>query len=167
MIRNSILAIAMLPLFGAAAAMAQAPGPAPGPGPGGQPPPCVQEFFKLRDAAQARGKAIEAAAKRRAQPQEICGLFNNFVGAEAQMIKYAEANNVWCGIPLQALEQMKNAHIQSQKTRANICKVAASPPRPTGPTLGEALGATPAPNAGNIKKGSGTFDTLTGSPPQR
>ena len=87
-----------------------------------------------------------------------------FIGAEAKVVKYAETNNVWCGIPLQALEQMKNAHIKSQQARSNVCKAAAQGPRPAGPTLGDALGVTPNPSSNNVKRGSGTFDTLTGSP---
>lgn len=130
----------------------------------GQPPPCVREFLKLRSAAEKGGQAIQAAAKRKANPKELCGLFNSFIGAEAKVVKYAETNNVWCGIPLQALEQMKNAHIKSQQARSNVCKAAAQGPRPAGPTLGDALGVTPNPSSSNVKKGSGTFDTLTGSP---
>src|SRR6266699_856424 len=42
---------------------------------------------------------------------------------------------------------------------------AAAGPRQAGPTLSDALGATPlVPNASATKKGSSTFDTLTGSP---
>ncbi|MGE0563148.1 MAG: hypothetical protein AB7O50_01415 [Pseudolabrys sp.] len=161
MTRFLIAAGTMLALTAAAHAQAQAPNPFEQ----GQVPPCVQEFIKLRDVAQKRGEAIQAASKRRADPRELCGLFNTFVGAESKVVKYAEANHVWCGIPPQALEQMKNAHINSQKARSNICKVAAQgPPQPRGPSLGDALGTTPVPNASNVKKGSGTFDTLTGSP---
>jgi hypothetical protein len=132
--------------------------------PQGPPPACIQGFIKLRDATEKRGQAIQAAAKRKADPKELCGLFNAFVSAEAKVVKYAEEKNVWCGIPPQAIEQMKNAHIKSQQTRANVCKVAAQGPRPSGPSLGDALGVTPIPNSSNVKKGSGTFDTLTGSP---
>src|SRR5512143_1606048 len=33
-----------------------------------QPPPCVQDFFKLRDAAAKRADAIRAAGERKAAP---------------------------------------------------------------------------------------------------
>jgi hypothetical protein len=168
MIRPFFLAFAVLAATAGDAALAQGTAPAPNPfeqgQPQGQPPPCVQEFIKLRDAAQKRGEAIQAAAKRKAAPTELCGLFNAFVAAEAKVVKFAETKNVWCGIPPQAIEQMKNAHLKSQETRTNVCKVAAQGPRPSGPSLGDALGVTPIPNANNVKRGSGTFDTLTGTP---
>jgi hypothetical protein len=169
MTRYVLLAIAALALTAGDVALAQAPAQAPAqaaPNPfeQGQPPPCVREFLKLRNAAEKGGQAIQAAAKRKANPKELCSLFNSFIGAEAKVVKYAETNNVWCGIPLQALEQMKNAHIKSQQARSNVCKAAAQGPRPAGPTLGDALGVTPNPSSNNVKRGSGTFDTLTGSP---
>ncbi|MGE0061796.1 MAG: hypothetical protein AB7T86_06940 [Xanthobacteraceae bacterium] len=171
MTKTILLAFVALPLA-AGDVLAQGSAPAPNPfeqgqsqsQPPGQPPPCVQEFIKLRDVAQKRGQAIQAAAKRKANPKELCGLFNSFVAAEAKVVKFAETKNVWCGIPPQAIEQMKNAHLKSQETRSNVCKVAAQGPRPSGPSLGDALGVTPIPSASNTKKGSGTFDTLTGSP---
>lgn len=170
--KTLLTAIALLPLLAAAhAAHAQTPGQAPPPGqfsaqppPPGDPPPCLKEFIALRDVVEKRGMAIQAAAKRKAQAKEVCGLFNSYVTAEAKVVNFAEKNNVWCGIPPQALEQMKAQHGQALQTRTNICKVAAQGPRPAGPTLGDALGVTPIPNANNTKRGSGTFDTLTGSP---
>lgn len=173
MIRPLFLAFAVLAVTAGDAALAQGNAPAPNPfeqgqpqqgQPQGQPPQCIQEFIKLRDAAQKRGQAIQAAAKRKAAPPELCGLFNAFVAAEAKVVKFAEDKNVWCGIPPQAIEQMKNMHLKSQETRTNVCKVAAQGPRPSGPSLGDALGVTPVPNASNVKRGSGTFDTLTGTP---
>ncbi len=46
-----------------------------------------------------------------------------------------------------------------------ICDVAAQGSRQAGPSLSDALGTTPlVPDASTAKKGSSTFDTLTGSP---
>jgi hypothetical protein len=59
---------------------------------------------------------------------------------------------------------MKSNHQKTHETRVRICQIAANPPRPAGPTLGEALGTTPVPDANNVKTGRGTFDTLTGTP---
>jgi hypothetical protein len=130
-----------------------------------QEPPCMAEFVKLRDDAGSKARKIEAATKQKQRPsaQVACGLFNSYAAAEIKMIKYAEKNKGWCGIPDDFISQMKQAHARTDETRDRICQVAAAPPRPAGPSLSEALGAT-APTAGNIKTGHGTFDTLTGTP---
>ena len=126
-------------------------------------PPCIKDFLKLREDAQKKAGALQAAGKRKASPKEACGLFNAFYAAEAKLIKFSTANQASCGIPPQAIEGMKAQHTQTASVRANVCRIAAAPPRPAGPNLSDALSA-PIPNENNIKTGRGTFDTLTGSP---
>jgi hypothetical protein len=156
-------------MFIAALGLAATAGPAWAqmqPGAGQQPPPCIKKFMALRGIAETKAKAIEAAGKRKPRPtaQEACGLFNAFSTAEAKLIKYAAENQTWCGIPPQVVDQMKQAHERTTKTRTRICQVASTQQaRPHGPTLSDALGGA-APDASNIKTGRGTFDTLTGSP---
>lgn len=129
-----------------------------------QQPPCFTNFVKLRDAAQKRAGAIQAASKHKPSAKEACGLFNSFSAAEAKMVKYAEANQASCGIPPQIIKGMKEQHAKTNTIRANVCRVAAAgPPRPAGPSLSDALSA-PIPDSNNIKRGGGTFDTLSGSP---
>ncbi len=128
-----------------------------------EPPPCVKDFLKLREDAQKKAGAIQAAGKRKVPPKEACNLFNIFYAAEAKLIKYASANQASCGIPPQAIEGMKAQHTKTGGIRTNVCRIAAAPQRPAGPNLSDALSA-PIPNENNIKTGRGTFDTLTGSP---
>lgn len=132
-----------------------------------QMPPCVQKFVALRNDAATKAKALEAAGKRKHKPtaQEACGLFNAFSAAEGKLLKYADENATWCGIPPQVVSQMKTAHERTTTARTRVCRVAAEQrARPRGPTLSDALGAA-APDANNIKTGQGgTFDTLTGAP---
>ncbi|MFN3657418.1 MAG: hypothetical protein ACK4UO_09225 [Pseudolabrys sp.] len=143
------------------AARAQQPMP---PGQAGQqPPPCVQEFFKLRDDAQKKASAIRAANERKVPPKEACALFNTFAASEAKMIKYAVENQVWCGIPPEVIDSMKKGQAQGAGIRQKVCAAAAQPQRPAGPSLSDTLGG-PVPNSSNIKTGRGTFDTLTGTP---
>lgn len=133
------------------------------PAPQQQPPPCIKEFLRLRNDAENKGKAIHAASERKANPREACHLFTVFTAAESKMIKYAVDNSVWCGIPPQAVQQMKQGHAKAMEIRSKVCRVAAEPPAPAGPSLSDAL--TPrVPDAENIKTGRGTFDTLTGTP---
>jgi len=130
-----------------------------------QPPPCIAEFIRLRDDTEKKAKAIRAASDRHAPPKEACGLFNSFTAAEAKLIKYATDNSVWCSIPNEVIENLKAGHTKAMEIRAKVCEAANRPQAaaPRQPTLSDALGA-PVPDAGNIKTGRGTFDTLTGSP---
>lgn len=129
-----------------------------------QEPACVQEFGKLRDDAAKKASLIREASKRKAPPAEACKLFNAFSAAEEKMLKYAETNTVWCGVPPQIVTQLKQQHKQTTELRTRICQAAANPPRPRGPTLSDTLGA-PVTDANSIRTGrGGTFDTLTGSP---
>lgn len=127
-------------------------------------PACAKEFFKLRDETEKNGNAIQEAGKRKVPPPVACRLFNAFVSAEAKMIKYATAKAAECGIPAQAITQMKQSHAKSTEIRTRVCRVAeAGPPRPQAPSLSDALN-TPVPDSANIKTGRGTYDTLTGTP---
>ena len=160
-LRRALLAAAcLLPLAGGAA-YAQFP---PAPGQPQQEPPCMTDFTKLRNDADAKGRAIQAASQRHAQPKEACRLFSAFQASEAKMLKYAKDNQVWCGIPPQIIDQIKLSHDKTVEIRTKICKIAEAPPRPAGPSLSDAL-TGPIPDSSNIKSGGGgTFDTLTGSP---
>jgi hypothetical protein len=127
-----------------------------------QEPPCVQEFFKLRGDAEKKGLAIKAANDRKASPKEACQLFGAFITAQTKMLKYASDNTVWCGIPPQVIENLKQSVTKISEVRTRVCQAAAVP-QATGPSLSDAL-SNPVPNSNNIKTGRGTFDTLTGSP---
>lgn len=156
--RASAVAACLLPVVGAtAAAQFQQPPQQQ------QPPPCVTNFFKLRDDATQKAEAIKAASNRHASPAEACKLFNVFSAAEEKMIKYAVDNTTWCGIPPQVVEGLKKSHARTIEIRAKVCRAAAAPPRPAGPSLSDAFSA-PITDSSNIRTGRGTFDTLTGNP---
>jgi len=159
-LRRAIIIACLVPLFaGAANGQFQPVQPA---APQQEPPPCVKEFFKLRDDAELKGKAIKAANDRKASPKEACQLFGAFVAAQSKMLKYASENTTWCGIPPQVVENIKLSVTKMSEVRNRICQAAASPMQ-QGPSLSDAL-TSPVPDSNNIKTGRGTFDTLTGSP---
>jgi hypothetical protein len=133
--------------------------------PGGK-PPCYDDFMPLREEAQKRANLISQAGKRKAPPNEICQLFTRFAEAETKVIKFVEENGTWCGIPPEALKQMKESQGKGDEVRKKVCAAAANP-APRGPTLGDALGTTRVPDVGKARTGTGTFDTLTGSTPAR
>jgi hypothetical protein len=154
-------------LFIAACLLPSAVGPAAAqfpPPPQRQESPCVKDFSKLRDDAAKKASAIQSASARHATPHEACQLFNAFSAAEAKMLKYAVDNSVWCGIPPQVVNGIKQSHAKTNEIRTRVCQAAAAgPPRPAGPSLSDALNA-PVIDSNDIKTGRGTFDTLTGTP---
>ena len=123
----------------------------------------MKDFIPLREAAEKRAMAIRAASERHASPKEACSLFNALVAAEAKVVKFAIANATSCGIPEQAITQIKASHSNTTQLRGRVCQAAANP-QPSGPSLGDALGTSRVPDATNVKPGRGTFDTLTGTP---
>jgi hypothetical protein len=128
-----------------------------------QPPPCIQEFGKLRDEAQKRAHAIQVASERKATPKEACALFNSFSAAELKMIKFATDKATSCGIPPEVLVNLKKGHVRTSDIRTKVCQAAARPAQPAAPSLSDALTA-PVADSKNIRSGGGTFDTLSGTP---
>jgi hypothetical protein len=126
---------------------------------------CIEEFGKLRDAAQKRALAIRTASQHKAQAKEACGLFNAFSEAETKMIKFANSNATKCGIPPDIAKTLTQNHAKTNEIRTRVCQAAAGPAPSAAPSLSDALSA-PVPDASNIKTGTGTgtYDTLTGTP---
>jgi hypothetical protein len=126
-------------------------------------PPCMTDFTVLRDDAEKKARAIRDASTRRVDAKEACRLFNALTAVEAKMVKFAVANAASCGIPQQIVDQIKGSHKNTDGMRGRVCAAAAQA-RPAAPTLGDALSTTPIPNSSNIRRGGGTYDTLTGTP---
>jgi hypothetical protein len=154
---RAIFALCVIPLC-ASAAKAQVQS-----APAQEPPPCVQEFFKLREDTEKKAAAIKTANERKAPPREACQLFGALVAAQSKILKYATDNSTWCGIPPQVTVNLKESLAKVSEIRTKVCQAAAAPARPQGPSLSDAL-TSPVPDSNNIKTGRGTFDTLTGSP---
>lgn len=155
-LRRAILIAACLTPAAAASAVAQLPPPQ-------QAPPCMQDFVKLRADAAKKATDIREASARHVDAREACKLFNAFSAAEAKMMKYTIDNAVWCGIPPNVINEIKQSHAKTVEIRTKVCRAAAAPQRPAGPTLSDTLTA-PVTDSNNIRTGRGTFDTLTGTP---
>ena len=136
-----------------------------GPGPGMAPPqepPCIKDFMALRQEAEKRAGAIKAGMEKKVPREEACKLFKSFAAAEIKLIKFAESSAMSCGIPPQAIAQMKAGHERTSKARTQVC--AAGPAdKPAAPSLSDALGTSNAPVPEVSKGTGGTFDTLTGN----
>jgi hypothetical protein len=172
-----VLALAVLPVWPAAAQFGGMPGMPGSPGmspgmPGGpfgaapqQPPAICQQLLVQRDEAAKHGQAIQAGGQKKVPPEEMCKLFKTFLSSESKMLKGLEQNSSTCGVPPDVIKQVKASHDKASQIGKQICDVAAQGPRPSGPSLSDALGTTPTvPDATTAKKGQGTFDTLSGSP---
>ena len=174
------LALAVMPLWQAAAQFGGAPGmpgapmsPVPGMSPGApgasfsapqQPPPACQQLLSTRDDVAKAGQALQAAGQRKAPADEVCKLFKAFLAAESKMIKGLQDHSSTCGVPSEVLKQVQDGHGKASEVSKKVCD-AAQAPRQAAPSLSDALGAGPmVPDASTAKKGQSTFDTLTGSP---
>ncbi len=118
-----------------------------------------QTFPTIRAQAEKDASAIKTASDRKATREEVCAAFTRFVRSEGQMAKFLETNQRTCGIPADAVKQVKAAHARTQQIRRQVC---AAPAAPRGPSLSDALGG-PILSDEPPKPGRGTFDTLTGS----
>ena len=130
--------------------------------------PCQEEFLTLQKEREKRGTALKEAQTRKAKPEraEFCSMLKSYSASEALVVKFMETNNVWCGIPPQAVEQMKGVYAATQKVQKQVCNPAAAGPSgpPPPPSLSDALGTSRVPDSTTTRPGRGTLDTLTGNP---
>jgi hypothetical protein len=131
---------------------------------------CGNEIGPLRAAVEKEGLNVKAAIEAKDRTQ-ICESIKRFASTEAKFVKYIEDNSSWCGIPPDAVKQLKANHQHSLGLRGKACSAGAQGARPAGPPpgpgLSDALGTSRGPTPGQAKTGRGTFDTLTGNPFQR
>ena len=126
------------------------------------PPPACQQLLTLRGDTQKGAQAINDAGKRKAPPAEACKLFKSFLAAEDRMIKAVDNNGPQCGLPPDVSKQLREGHAKAQQIATQVCDAAARGGSPAGPSLSDALGVSPSVPDTN-KRGTGTFDTLTGT----
>jgi hypothetical protein len=128
-------------------------------------PPCMKDFVKLRDDAEKHAGAVMAGQKNKVPLSEACKLLTAFSASQERLLSFAKKKQTTCGIPPELIQQISTGHANVARARTKVCQMAAAPQRPAGPSLSDALGG-PIPDASNIKtgRGTGTFDTLTGTP---
>ncbi len=172
----SVAAAAYLSLTLSAAAQMMGPGMGfPGAGTGGfntapaapppqqQMPPCFTEFAPLRGEAEKRANTLKAAMAKKAGREEACNLIKRFSEAEAKVVKFITTNAQSCGIPAQAVTQMRSNHERTVKMQTQVCSASAGPAKPSGPGLSEALGTARGGTLDPLAPQSGGLDTLTGN----
>jgi hypothetical protein len=127
--------------------------------PGGAQAICAG-FEKIKDEAEIRGKAIQAAAKSHDR-KVMCAAVTRFVEQETKVVKFLADNKTACGVPDQAVANAQASHLKTVDFRDKVC---AEAPEPKAPTLSDALGTPTLDTAKNTKTGKGTLDSLTGNP---
>jgi hypothetical protein len=127
--------------------------------PGGAQAICAS-FTKLKEEAEVRGKAIQAAGKSHDR-KVMCGAVTRFVEQETKVVKFLVDNQAACGVPPQAVANAKASHQKTVEFRDKVC---AEAPAPKPPSLSDALGTPTLDTAKNTKTGKGTLDSLTGNP---
>jgi hypothetical protein len=143
------------------------PGMSPmGGGGGGGAPPCFTEFTKLRTEVEKRGAAAKAANERHAQREEFCKVITALAVAADKWAKFTEKEAKGCGIPGDAVTQIKGESEHLGKIKTQVCS--AGPAAAAGPpSLSEALGTDRMPiddgNKATAKRG-GVLDSMTGAP---
>jgi hypothetical protein len=142
------------------------PGSPAGPGFGGPPagpPPGCQQLLQVRDEYQKNGSAISSASKAKAEPAEACKLFKTFLASESKMIQSMEQHKEECGVPAEAIKNIRDGHAKASQVGKQVCEMAAQGPRAVGPSLSDALNSSPTlPETNSSAPNHGTYDTLTG-----
>lgn len=132
---------------------------------------CMTDFAAIREDMQTKGKALEAAGKRKAPPQELCPLFRSYTATEAKLVKYLTDNKEWCQIPDEAIQQSQASNKKTTELRDKVCAAAASgaagpggpaKPPPQG-SMSSALGVTTGYGSVGSSGSGGVFDTLSGN----
>jgi hypothetical protein len=119
-------------------------------------------FPAIRAEVEKGFGLIKVAGERKASREEACSLFKSAVAKEAKMLKFLETNRTVCGVPLQAINQVKTNHANTTRIRNQVCS--AGPTGPVAaPSLSDALGGPVIADDPNAAKGRGTFNTLTGN----
>ena len=163
-------------------APAMAPGPAGPPMGMGQPmqpmgqsmgPPamnaaqqeCLHKFTELRQDVEKHALAAKGGADKHVSREEMCKLVTAYSGAEAKWLKYSDDNMTRCGIPKDAIEQIRGVHLRTADARKRVCAAGPQAGPAAPPTLSEALGTMKLPSQETEKRkpGGGTLDTLTGN----
>lgn len=126
---------------------------------------CLHKFTELRQDVEKHALAAKGGADKHVSREEMCKLVTAYSGAEAKWLKYSDDNMTRCGIPKDAIEQIRGVHLRTADARKRVCAAGPQAGPAAPPTLSEALGTMKLPSQETEKRkpGGGTLDTLTGN----
>jgi len=123
-----------------------------------------EAFLPLRSEAEKAVVAVNAAGQKKAPREEFCQLFTRLANATAKMLKFLEQNKAQCGVPEQAIVNVRNEHNRTLTIRKNACAAGSGPAPSAAPSLSEVLSSPILPDEAGARPNTGTFNTLTGNP---
>jgi hypothetical protein len=103
-------------------------------------PSCQAELDKHGNARLEVIQKINKFNKKNTTAKQACSTFQSLVSAEAEMLKWMEANQDWCRLPPAFVTNFKEDTKQGVKARTQVCtaarKQAQRPRAPRGPAIG-------------------------------
>ncbi len=130
---------------------------------------CQGQVNKLRGEVETRGEALQAAAKKKLPPSELCPMFRTFASAQQNFYSFLNTNKAKCGVPDEVLKKFKQNVSSVNTTRNKICEVAKMQESggggPGGPPPQSSISAGLGLSSGLPTTGAppgGVFDTLGG-----
>jgi hypothetical protein len=116
---------------------------------------------------EKRGAAAKAANERHAPREEFCKVITSLAVATEKWAKFTEKEAKGCGIPGDAVTQIKGESEHLGKIKTQICNAGPAAAAAGPPSLSEALGTDRMPiddgNKATAKRG-GVLDSMTGVP---
>jgi hypothetical protein len=67
--------------------------------------------------------------KRKASVQEACRLFKSYLSAETKFVNSLEENSQACGVPAEAIKQVREGHAKAGQIGKQVCDATARGPR--------------------------------------
>lgn len=131
---------------------------------------CQGGFTAYKAEYEKRGKAVEAANKRKATAEEACGLFKSLVEAQGKMFKFLKDNQTTCGVPEEIIKNLAGSVAKTTEVKTKVCQVAATgggAARTPSAGLSGAINITGDVGTAPPENSSGLFDTLNGNILQR
>lgn len=88
---------------------------------------CAAEFLTVRQEVEKARFAVNAAGQRKVGGEEICVYVTTYSVAALKLVEWAESNVRGCSIPVQIVEQLKQAHSGTEKAKEKVCAAARNP----------------------------------------
>jgi hypothetical protein len=86
----------------------------------------IKKITEKRQAEMSKVGAMVAAAKGKPiDPTVYCKVSQPFIAADNALIAFMEKNKDWCGIPDEAIANVKSNHVKSVGFTNKACSVAA------------------------------------------
>jgi hypothetical protein len=142
-----------------------------GGGMGGPPQPnaaqqaCIQDFGRLKNDVEAKGRLAKAVNDRKGSREELCSAITGIHTAQSAWVKWAQDSANKCGLPKEVIGQLKLGQTNLAKMKTNVCSAGPAAVAQT-PKLSEALGTDKLPSSSSAtteKKRGGVLDTMTGT----